>query len=319
MEKISIIVPVFNIERYVSKCLDTIRKQTYTDIEVIVVDDGSTDSSGTICDTIAEADNRIVVFHIKHEGLSSARNYGIDKASGKYLVFVDGDDQVDISLIMHLHSLIKEEKAQIGICDLTHSYDDSAIVYKEEYRRRLYSSSEAIAEMLYQKSFLVSSCAKIYLADFFRDIKFPEGLIFEDAAVMCRIFEKAERIAHSDARLYAYIHRVGAITTNSFSDKDFDIITISKSIVDHYRTADARIRKAAYTYFINSCIRIYLNAPRKTDYLNKIDYCEKHIKKGRWKCIINLKVRTKLRMALILFSLNRKLLFCVYKKIDRWS
>ena len=319
MELISIIVPVYNIEKYVAKCLETIRNQTYTNIEVIVVDDGSTDNSGVICDTIASLDNRINVFHRKNEGLSAARNFGIEKASGKFIVFIDGDDQVDISLIKHLYSLVHDDNVQIGICDLAHSYDDSEIVYKEESRRRVYNSSKAITEMLYQKSFLVSVCAKIYPKEYFRDLKFPKGLIYEDAAVMCRILEKAETIAYSDARLYAYIHRDGTITTNRFSDKDFDIIPISKNIVEHYRTEEVAIRKAAYTYFINSCMRIYLNAPRKKAYFNKVGYCEKHIKNGRWKCILNPKVRTKLRIALILFSLNKKLLFGIYKKVDRWS
>ena len=136
MELISIIVPVYNIEKYVAKCLETIRNQTYTNIEVIVVDDGSTDNSGVICDTIASLDNRINVFHRKNEGLSTARNFGIDKANGKYVVFIDGDDQVDSLLIKHLYSLVNDDNAQIGICDLAHSYDDSEIVYKEESRRR---------------------------------------------------------------------------------------------------------------------------------------------------------------------------------------
>ena len=319
MELISIIVPVYNIEQYIAECLETVRKQTYTDIEVIVVDDGSTDNSGSICDKIAELDNRISVFHKKHEGLSAARNFGIDKSKGEYLVFIDGDDQVEFSLIKHLHSLVKDENAQMGICELTHSYDDSEIIYKNEKRRRVFNSSEAITEILYQKSFLVSACAKIYPKEFFRDVRFPEGLIFEDAAVMCRILEKAERIAYSDARLYAYIHREGTITTKIFSDKDFDILAISKSIVGHYRTAETCIRKAAYIYFVNSCMRIYLNAPRKERYHKKIAYCENHIKKGGWKCLINPNVRNKLKVALILFSLNRNLLFVVYKRIDRWS
>lgn len=319
MELISVIVPVYNLESYIEDCLWTISKQTYDEIEVIIVDDGSTDNSGLICEKIARLDNRITVFHKQHEGLSVARNYGIDRAKGKYLVFIDGDDQVDSSMIKHLYSLIKEESAQIGICDFVHCYDPSEITYINEGKRKVYGSSEAVTEMLYQRTFLASVCAKIFQTELFQGVKFPKGFKFEDSAIMCRILESAEKIAYSDACLYAYIHREGTITTTPFSDGDFDVITISKSIKKYYRTAEASVRKAAYAYFINSCMRVYLNAPRKNRYQKRIDYCEYHIKKGAWKCIIDPKVRMKLKVSLILFSVNQSLLFKIYKKVDRWS
>ena len=288
MGLISVIVPVYNLEAFIESCLNSIRRQSYKNIEVIVVDDGSTDGSGYVCDKLACLDKRFFVFHKEHEGLSSARNYGIDKAKGEYVVFI-------------------------------HCYNPLDINYKKERKRIVYDSNRAIIEMLYQRSFLVSSCAKIYPIEFFRSVKFPQGLLFEDSAIMCKVFEKAERITYSDARLYAYIHKEHSITNNSFSDKDFDFLTVSKQILNHYKSGDSKIKNAAYAYFINSCMRIYLNAPRNSRYQEKIDYCENQINKGKWKCLVNPRVRCKLKVALLLFIFNKKILFRVYKKVDRWS
>ena len=319
MELISVIVPVYNIQSYIGDCLESIRRQSCKNIEVLIVDDGSTDSSGKICDKFACLDERFKVFHKKHEGLSAAREYGIDKAKGEYYVFVDGDDQIALNLVSYLHEMIIETGAQIGICDLLHCYEGSQINYKKETNRIVYDSDDAITHMLYQKSFLVSFCGKIYNKECFAGITFPRDLLFEDSAVMCQIIDKAEKVVYSNARLYAYIHRENTITTREFSDRDIDILVIGKQILKYLKNRDVELRKAAYVYFINSCMRVFLNIPREKRYSKVIYHCENSIKKGRWKCILNPKVRMKLKASLILFSINKNLLFQVYKKVDRWS
>lgn len=316
---ISIVVPVYNVENYLSDCLDSIYNQTYKNIEIILIDDGSKDKSGNICDRYVEKDKRAVVIHKENGGLSDARNVGIKRAKGKYVVFVDSDDIIDSTLIECLYSMVSGSETQIGICDLLHCYPHEGVFFKEETKRTTFDSDDAIVEMLYQRSFLVAACGKIFPKKYFENIQFPVGILFEDSAIMYKLFDMTERIVYCDAQLYGYMHRDGSITTKTFSNRDYDILIICNEIIEYMQNRNKKLQRAANVYYTNACLRIFLNAPRNGDYDKMIIKCEEDIKKNRWKCVFDPKVRKKLRMSLLLFTLNRKLLFIMYRKIDRWA
>ena len=218
-ELISVIVPVYNVEKYLEACINSILCQTYKNIEIILVDDGATDRSGKICDLYLKKDSRIKVIHKENGGLSDARNYGMKAATGECLVFVDSDDIVSADYVLHLYQLCKVNKTEIAVCQFCHCTNQSNAKFTLCQTQKVYSSKAAIINMLYQKDILVSVGSKIFRRKIFDQTEFPVGLLFEDSAVMYRLFEKAKSIVVSDAKLYGYVHRNDSITTKKFSKK----------------------------------------------------------------------------------------------------
>ena len=318
-ELISVIIPVYNVEKYLTDCVDSVTAQTCGNIEIILVDDGSVDSSGFMCDEFALRDSRIRVVHKPNGGLSDARNKGLEYASGEYVVFVDSDDVVDAGMVEYLYTLIKDTGSDIGICDAVHCRPNVKIEYAAETERRIYSPQDAVCEMLYQTSFLVSAGGKIYRREYFDDIKFPLGMLFEDSAVMYKIFAKAKKIAYGNARLYGYMHREGSITTNKFSKRDCDILTICDQIVEYMSDKSAALQRAAASYNVVGALRIYLNASPRDEFKPQIDYCVGLIKQKGRQVLFDRRVRRKTKLALLMFFTVRPLMPAVYRHIDRWK
>lgn len=210
---ISVVVPVYNVEKYLERCVKSIIEQTYMNLEIILVDDGSTDESGTICDRNAARDNRIKVIHQFNGGLSDARNKGISVASGKYICFVDSDDWLNKDAISRMHYLAYTSDADIVdfgyfICDdsssepFNYHREDCRIVDKEE-------ALILLAEDIKIHSFTWS---KFYKSELFSDIRFPKGETYEDIKTTYRLFLKASKIYFSNEILYFYYQRKGSIT-----------------------------------------------------------------------------------------------------------
>ena len=185
---ISIIVPVYNKEKYIKKCVDSLIKQSYSDIEIILVDDGSTDKSPEICDEYAERDSRIRVIHRENGGLSVARNTGIENANGKYLMFVDADDWVAVDFCEAALKSISENDADIavfGICYVEEK--EQNIQGSQLYKNELLDNSQAL-ERLLTEEIRNYVCNKIFKASLFLEIRFVEGKLWEDLEIMYRLF-----------------------------------------------------------------------------------------------------------------------------------
>ena len=318
-ELISIIIPVYNVDSYLEICVQSVLNQSYKTIEIILVDDGSTDSSGVICDKLARNDRRVRVIHKPNGGLSDARNIGIKNAKGDYFFFVDSDDQIDLQSLEYLYELLKEHDSEIAICDLLHCYTEDVITYNYGKKVIDYSSKDAIIEMLYQKSFLVSACGKLFAKKCFDDISFPVGIIYEDSAVMYKIFERASSIVYSDAKLYAYMHRNETITTKKFSFRNFDILDICDDIVNHYADKDSDIRMAADAYQVNAALRIYMTVPEGDEYIAQKKRAMLIIKTKGHAIIHDNKIRSKMKIALYMYFHTRPLMKLIYNRIDRWK
>lgn len=319
MELISIIVPVYNVQAYLERCLDSILGQSYTNIEILTVDDGSTDESGRICDEYEKKDARIHVIHKKNGGLSDARNAGMEAAHGSYLMFVDSDDVVDRRIVEKLYRMVCRHRADVGICDPVHCSpgEQASFVYTE--KEMLFSPEEAIAEMLYQKSFLMAAWGKLYSAKLLKQIQFPVGMLFEDSAVMYRIFDRAKRIVHSPSRLYGYLHRENSITTGKFSKRDLDILTICGEMERYFAGRSAELRAAVTSYHMSAAFRIYLNAPRTEEYKDAVSACKRYLDDNYRKVQRDRSIRKKLRLALLLYQFARPVLPYIYSRVDRWS
>lgn len=318
-ELISIVVPVFNVEKYLEECLDSICKQTYSNIQIILVNDGSTDSSPEICEKYSELDKRISVLHKKNGGLSDARNYGIKFAKGQYLIFVDSDDIISRDMVSYLYQLIKSSNSEVGICDPVHWFPDKEIKFGEETMRKVFSSEDAIVEMLYQKSFLVSAWGKIYKKDLFNQIGFPFGMLFEDSAIMYRLFDSTRNIVYGNAKLYGYRHRENSITTKEFSKRDYDIITICNEISQYFSNRSEELKKASTSYQTAGALRVYMNAPRNGDYEEEIKYCKNIIDKNLNKVLEDKSIRKKMKIGLLIYKFAKPLMPMVYRRVNRWK
>ena len=316
---VSIVVPVYNVMQYLDACMESILNQSYHRIEVILVDDGSTDGSGQKCDYYSRIDSRVIVLHKENGGLSDARNKGIALAKGDYIMFVDSDDIISLNIVDYLLGLCEQYSADISICDPVHCYITENINFEDEREITVFNAHDAIVEMLYQKSFLVAAWGKLFRRTYFDDVLFPYGMLFKDSAIMYKIFNKANVIVYGDAKLYGYMHREGSITTSKFSIRDCDIIKICQQITEDMSNESASLQAAAKSYYTAAAFRVYLNAPRNGKFEQEINECKKVLNKNGKNVIKDSNIRKKLKMALLLYLYARPFMPIVYKKINRWK
>ena len=225
MEKdlISIIIPVYNVEKYLKECVDSVRKQTYKNLEIILIDDGSKDNSGKLCDELAKEDNRIKVIHKENGGLSDARNVGIENATGEYIQFIDSDDFVEKDMIEILHNDICQEKADVSMCSL-YLYKDGEKTTDASYKREIFNKELVLKEILLDERVRSYAWNKMFKKSLFESIRFPKGKVFEDIYTMSPIFQKANKIVFNDIPLYYYRQREGSILHNQTNELRLEYI-----------------------------------------------------------------------------------------------
>lgn len=221
---ISVIVPVYNVERYLENCVSCILKQTYTKLEIILVDDGSPDRCGIVCDSFAEKDSRIRVIHKENGGLSDARNVGLDVATGEYILFVDSDDYIPKDSIEYLYNSLKANKADIAVGKLKMTSKLDEDDNSSETYCVVYSKNEAMNQLFYANKYSVAAPGKLYLASLFEDVRFPKGKLHEDVFTTYKVFLKSNRVFYGDKLVYYYYHRPGSITVSKFTDRRLHII-----------------------------------------------------------------------------------------------
>lgn len=229
-EKVSIIVPIYNVEKYIKECINSIMKQTYTNIEIILVDDGSKDQSGKICDEYSKKDTRIRVVHKKNGGLSSARNLGIELATGEYLFFIDSDDILFKNSIEVLVNCLKQSGAEIVLSRFTRNENDLTKIDTSFSFFNL-SKDEIITKILLQRDqslYSVASPTKLFKRNIFENIRYPEGQLNEDMGIILLLIHKAKQIGIADFTSYYYRVNDDSITNLSFSKKRMDLIKMTR-------------------------------------------------------------------------------------------
>lgn len=232
---ISIIVPVFNVENYLEKCIESIIAQTYQNIEIILVDDGSEDNSGRICDKFAKEDSRIVVIHKKNGGLSTARNAGIDIAKGFFIGFIDSDDYVSVDFCEILLQAIINEKADMAICNFL-SVDENYNSIQENNTNLPIKNSCVNADEFMKGYcgefgwYYVIACNKLYKKSLFNSLRYPIGKQHEDAFLIHRLTYQCNKIACVQYPLYYYVQRKGSIMSQ-ISVRNMDL---GDALLDQY-------------------------------------------------------------------------------------
>lgn len=218
---ISVIIPVYNVEIYIKKCIDSVLNQTFQNFEIILIDDGSTDNSGRICNEYVLKDNRIKVIHKNNAGLSAARNKGIDVSSGNYICFLDSDDWYSNNALEEFINLVINYNADISIIDIFNTIDDNAI-YSPKNQIKIYNKSEAMTQLFQNSSVFGTACNKLYKREIFNNIRFPNGHSWEDMYISLDVLMNVSKIAWSkNASLY-YRHRESSITSSRFSKRNLD-------------------------------------------------------------------------------------------------
>lgn len=221
---LSIIVPVYKVEPYLDRCVESLVNQTYRDLEIILVDDGSPDNCPALCDLWAERDSRIRVIHKKNGGLSDARNTGISAAKGEYLAFVDSDDYVDFFMYETMIRGMEEAQAEIACCGRYIVKGDLLTAMHSREGSVVYSSEEAIRELLTGGTVEEATWDKVYRHTLFNGIRFPVGEINEDIVVVPRLLGRANRIVHVGKPFYYYWQNSASITRSAYTPKKMIIL-----------------------------------------------------------------------------------------------
>lgn len=233
-ELISVIVPIYKVENYLEKCIISILNQTYSNLEIILVDDGSPDQCGEICDEFEKKDSRIKVIHKVNGGLSDARNVGIANSTGNYITFIDSDDYVDDCYIELLYNTLKSNDADISIVSHRVLYNKKCI--NKATNLAFCGNSELILEkILYNDGIDIVAWAKLYKAELFKRVKFPKGRIYEDTATIYKLIDSSNKIAVNSSAVYNYVYRNNSIANGEFSEKNLDIITLTKEMTDYIK------------------------------------------------------------------------------------
>ncbi|MCR5253492.1 MAG: glycosyltransferase [Treponema sp.] len=224
---ISVIIPVYNVEKFLVKCIDSVISQSYTNLEILLIDDGSTDGSGKICDSYAQKDNRIKVIHKINGGLSSARNLGLDNASGEYIAFIDSDDFVKKNFIQILYERLIIDKSDISVCNFEridesgNSISEFPLIKSEE--KMIQNRKEFWESFFHHGAVNVVAWNKLYKKKIFDSIRYFEGHIHEDIFIIPEIIECVEKISFTTEPLYCYLKRSDSIVGNVKNKHVFDI------------------------------------------------------------------------------------------------
>lgn len=267
--RLSIIVPVYNVEKYLPQCLDSLVNQTLKEIEIILVNDGSTDNSEAICRTYAEKDNRIIVCSKANGGLSDARNYGLRQAKSKIVGFVDSDDYIDLNMFQVLLELKEKSNAEIAVGGVKMATNDGKVYMVRAVEIETVSNChDAMEELLKSKKILNSVCNKIFDSSLFEQIEFPVGKLYEDEYVTYKLFDQADRIAMTNQVFYYYRSSPNSITHKAFSEREFDRIYASQIKVDFIQQAYPNLVQYAQRYLVYDCV---MSLSKMTEYKKSYD------------------------------------------------
>lgn len=236
---ISVIVPVYNVKNYICRCVDSILCQTMQDFELILVDDGSADGSGEICDTLGRKDARIHVIHQSNQGLSAARNRGLKEARGEYITYIDSDDYIEPPYLETLYRNARTYQAEIAVCSyrLVWEQKDKSRRHEQHVAAQpvVYSGREAATEIVgNSQRRMITAWGKLYHNRLRQWLHYPEGRLHEDEFVTYRVLYKAERVVVSNEPYYQYVQRGGSIMSGSFREQRLDKLSALKKAITFF-------------------------------------------------------------------------------------
>ena len=316
MDQISIVVPVYNVENCLSYCVESLRQQTYKNIEIILVDDGSTDSSGEICDQYAREDDRIKVLHIENGGLSNARNTGVKESSTDWIVFIDSDDYYDHRAIEYLVELRDKYRVDLVATPVieVRNYTNSDFLgdFRDKYSGKL-DRQTALKQMFYGNYVGTHSGGKLYKKEILLRFPYPNGMLYEDLALAYEHIAFCENIAVSDLNLYKYYRRPGSIVNSKYSDRLLDFYKAmewNRSYVERDYSGDRDMRRALNVRYVFNGLHI-VHAMLSSDMYAEVNKIRKEYIQYFKDVVPNSNVTRKNKLKYILLLVSAKL----YKKV----
>ena len=306
--KISVIVPIYNVEKYIHRAINSILMQSFTDIELILINDGSQDSCGEICNEYAKKDSRIKVIHKSNGGVSSARNLGIDNSSGEYIGFVDPDDYIDKRMYENLYNIIKKEDSEIAISSFSYVINGKEEPQDISNKKLTFNKDEAISNYFdniypFNYSFL---CNKLFKKDLFDEIRLnTKILVQEDTEIMIKLYNRSKKVSYIGQPLYFYELRNGSATSNKISSGKITTEQAFLEVFNYTKDNLPQFRYKALLKYISCFFNIVIEIIKNYDEYEAEYY--KLIKKLRltYKEIINNKqipLKYKIHSSLLLVS-----------------
>lgn len=311
---VSIIVPIYKVEDYLKKCVDSLINQTYKDIEIILVDDGSPDNCPKLCDEFALRDSRVKVIHKINGGLSSARNAGLDVCNGDFVMFIDSDDFVSENMVETLLNNYEKTKADIIVCDYYLVYGDNLKIQKHYKKNKIVSGIDKY-KMLYKSRYAIPSLVawnKLYKIHIFDKIRYDNGKLHEDEFIICKLLNSANQVSYITDKLYFYVQRNGSIMSK-FNTKSFDKIEAFDLRINFFANngLNELIDEAKYQKLLacKYCLNGYINSD-----LEKDDSLIEKLKNDIFMLLKDLMFSKKLKFVRKVKVILYAVLFNIYKK-----
>lgn len=314
-ELISVIVPVYKVEDYLQRCVDSILNQSYNNLEIILVDDGSPDKCGKICDNYEKCDSRVKVIHRDNGGLSAARNSGLDVMKGKYVTFVDSDDWLDKNAILHMYTILLRSNTDFSAVGLLPVYDGkevNSVVYQNSIK--FYDRESALETFLFNDQLSPCACGKLWKSELWRELRFPIGKLFEDQYTIYKIIEKSKCCVLSSNQMYFYYKREGSIGHSSFSKRTYDL---HYAICEEYEYITKKYpctRKSMDVAFV-MWEMVFINMMIRSNYIDTqiLTEIRKFARKRIKNCLMCKHINKTRKIQIILFAYTYRLYLFTYK------
>lgn len=316
---VSIIIPVYNVSDYLTYAMDSLLQQTYDNIEIILVNDGSTDESGTLCDDYAQKYEHVFAHHKKNGGLSDARNYGVQYAKGEWITFLDPDDYIEKEAIAYMMAIQKKYQADIVSTKVqsVNEYEKYShqSLFPIDDNVKAYTKEEALKEMLLNNIATVSACGKLYKKQILLDNPFPVGKIYEDLYLVARLLKGANHIYISEKVCYYYYQREGSIVNSKFNKKQyhfFDAIDYNKEMINQYYDNKKLLLTTLTTKAVHGGFDL-VNKAIKADALTDVKQLKDIFKQYKTQYLNNKEVTYKSKLKYLLFIFVPSIYVIMYR------
>ncbi len=304
---ISVIVPAYNAEAFLDQCLQSIVAQSYRRLEVIVVDDGSTDGTGEICDRWAGKDERIRVIHQPNGGHSAARNTALDAMTGELVMMVDSDDVLHSEFVTTLLEIMSSYDADIAVAGyIAFEGQEPQFPQTAGGHIRQYDQHEALMAVFYQQGLTHSPWGRLFKASLFQDIRFPLGIIYEDLAIIYPLLKKCRCVVATDRVLYGY-RQHSSNSMRVFSPRRADVLKVCEQLEQEFMIKDQQYLKALHNRQLSAYFNILLlsHQDKSNDYTELQNRCWQGIKRLRRDCLFDTEVRAKNKLGILVSYLGR--------------
>lgn len=296
---VTVIVPIYNVEPYLPLCLDSIVAQTHTRLEVLLVDDGSTDGSAAIANDYAARDSRMHVVHQPNAGLSAARNIGLRLATGQYITMVDSDDCIAPTFVQTLLETLVRHQADIAVAAWTRFEETPPAFQRSRGEVEVYTSDEAINDVFYQRRITNSACSRLFKASLFNNLRFPEGMLYEDLAVVYPLLRRANRVAFHPDVAYFYRRRASSIL-GLFTPERVHVLDILERLEVQVSAEAPQFLPAVRSRCLSAYFNIYLLCCDKPEYAPVARRCWQGICRLRRSCLLDSQIRLKNRAGILM-------------------